>query len=86
MPRINFITALTALSTVIALLLFFAMDRVTRYLLRVRLILPCQPVLLEPFKVLPGAMRCDKMQKKLLGRSTNEISSYCRVLNLFWSV
>ena len=47
----------------IVLLSLFAMDKVTIHLLSVQLLVPCRPVLLEPFEVLSGAMWCDKMRK-----------------------
>ena len=61
-PCINFISVLTAFPTAIELLELFTMDRVTRHLLSVRLLVPCQPVLLEPFEVLSGTIWCDRMQ------------------------
>ena len=47
------------------------MDMVTRHILRLQLLLPCQTVLLEPFKVLSGEMWYDKTRNKLWGGSTN---------------
>ena len=58
------------------------MDRVTRNVLKVRLLVPCRPVLLEPFEVLSGVMRCDKMWNKLWVRtSTVSLNSifFCSV-------
>ena len=69
MPCITFSSALNALPTAIALLSFFAIDRVTRYILKVRLLVPCRPVLLEQFKVIPSVMQCGKMCSELLGSS-----------------
>ena len=63
MQFITFISSLTALPTEIVLISFFAMDRVTRYILSVRLLVPFQTLLLEPFEVLSGAFWCDRMRK-----------------------
>ena len=70
MPQIPFIVLLTTLPTAIVLLFLFEMDRVTRHLLRVRLLVPYQPVLLDPFELLLGWIRCDKMRRKLWGGIT----------------
>ena len=67
---ITLINALNALPTVIALILFFTMDRVTRHILMVRLLVPHRPILSDPFDVLSGKMRCDRIHKELWGRST----------------
>ena len=85
---ITFISALTALPTEIALLSFFAMNRVTRHLLSVRLLVPCRPVLLDPFKLLSGEIRCDRMRNELWGRSATESLNIisCGVLTLSWSM
>ena len=68
MTHITFISVLTTLLTEIALLSLFAMYIVTRHILKVELLLPCQPVLLELFEVLSGAIQFDKMRKKTEGR------------------
>ena len=66
---ITLISALTSLTTEIALLLFFEMDRVIRHILSVWLLVPCRPVLLEPFEVLSGVIWCDSMRNELWFRS-----------------
>ena len=65
MPCTTFIITLAALPTTIVLLSFFAMDRVTRHIFRVRLIVTCRPVLLEPFEVLSGVIWCYSMRNEL---------------------
>ena len=67
---INFVSELTSLPTVVVFLSFFVMDRVTRHILSMRLLVACQPVLLEPFKVISGVMQCDKMRHGLCGGSS----------------
>ena len=49
-----------------------AMKRVTRHLLSVHLLVRFWPVLLDPFKVISGAIWCDGMRNKLQDRSANE--------------
>ena len=88
MPCITFINELTALPNVIVMLSFFEMYRVTRNLFWVRLLLLCQPVLLDPFNVLSGAIQYDKMRNELWIRSVTaslNIISY-GVLTLYWSM
>ena len=76
MPCITFISLLTALPTAIVLLSFFDVDGLTRHIIRVGLLVPFQPVLLEPFKVLSGLIQCDKMCKKLwVGSDTLYLNS-----------
>ena len=82
MPCITFARALTALPAAIALLLFFTMHRVTRRILRVRLLVPCLPVLLDLFEVLAGSIWCDRMQNKLWGEI---VTAYLNII-LLWSV
>ena len=87
-PCTIFISTFTTLPTAISLLSFFAMDRVTRQIFSVWLLVPCRPVLLDPIKVLTGAIWCDRVRNKLWGGSAtaslNIIS--CRVLTLCWSI
>ena len=88
MPCITFINELTALPNVIVMLSFLEMYRVTRNLFWVRLLLLCQPVLLDPFNVLSGAIQYDKMRNELWIRSVTaslNIISY-GVLTLYWSM
>ena len=51
---------------------------------KVRLLVPCQTVLLDPFGVLLGMMRFDKMRNELWGRSATEYLNIisCVVLTL----
>ena len=82
----TFFRALTALSTVIALLFFLAMDRVTRHILKIWLLVTCRPILLDLFEVLSGAIWCDNMKNELWGESANvslNIIFLCRVDFLF---
>ena len=69
MPCINFISSLTTLPNAIQLLSFFEMDRVTRHIFSVWLLVPCRPVLLEPLEVLSGVVWRDRMHNKLWGGS-----------------
>ena len=69
MPYINFISAEISLPNATSFLSFFAMDSITRNPLSVWLLVPCQPVLLEPFEVLYGLIQCDRMQNELWGSS-----------------
>ena len=71
MPCIIFISTFNVLPTEISLLLFFAVDRVTRHIFKVQLLVPFQPILLELFKVLSGSNRCDNIWGKLWGGSSN---------------
>ena len=88
MSCITFISELTALPTALALLSLFTMYRLKRHLLSVWLLLPCCLVLLDPFEVLSGAIRCDKMQNELWGGSATESLNIisCGELNLSWSI
>ena len=70
MQWITLVSALTALPTEIELLLLFAMDRVTRRIVIVRLLVPCQPILLDQFEVLSCTVQCDWMQNVMCVRST----------------
>ena len=72
MTCITFVGTLTALTTALTLLLFLSIDRVTRHLVRVRLVVPCQPVLLYPFEIISGAIWFDRMWNKLWGGSVTE--------------
>ena len=65
MQGFTFISALTALPNAVALMSLFAMDRVTRNIFKMWLLLPCQSVLLEEFKILSYVMRCGKMRNEL---------------------
>ena len=67
---INLINAFTEFPTAIALLLFFATDRVTGNILIVRLLVSRIPVLSEPFEVISGTMWCDRMRSELWVGST----------------
>ena len=58
------------LSHFYCVVILFSMDRVTRHLLSVPLIVPCLPVLLDPFKVLSDAILCDRMRNKHWGGSS----------------
>ena len=69
-PWITFINALNYLTTVIALLLLFAMDRVTMHCLRVRVLSSRQPVISDLFETLSGEMCWGILWNKLRGRST----------------
>ena len=44
-------------------------DGVTRHLLSVFLLVPYQPVLLDPFELLPGVILCDRTRNELWGGS-----------------
>ena len=54
MPCITLISALIVLATVIELLLFFAIYRVTSHLFSVRLLVNFTLLMLDPFEVLSG--------------------------------
>ena len=62
MSCITFINSLTTLPTTVALLLLFAMYRITKHIFRVLLIVTCRPVLLELSEVLSGVIWCDRMR------------------------
>ena len=55
---------------------------------KVQLLVPCRPVLLEPFKVLLGAIRCDTMRNELWDRSATASLNIipCVVLNFSWLI
>ena len=72
MPCIIFISTFNVLPTEISLLLFFAVDRVTRHIFKVRLLVPCRMLLLEASEVLLCVIQCDKMRNKVWGRSATE--------------
>ena len=77
MPYITFIIELTALPIVTSLLSFFAIDRVTRNILSVWLVVPFWLVLLYPFGILAGAIWCDRMRTKIwVGSATSSLSKY----------
>ena len=88
MPFITLISPLNALPTEIALLSLFAMDRVARNLLSVRLLVPCQPVLLDPVEVLYGEIWCDRMSNELWGGSATTSLNFfsCGVLTFSWLI
>ena len=88
MPCITFISALNVLPTVIVLLFFFAVDRVTRHVFKLRFLVTCQPVLLDSFEVISGAIWCDKMWNGLWGgNSTVSLNIFfCVVLISYWLV
>ena len=69
MPWTTFVNAFTALPTAIALVPFFTMYWVTRYLLRIWLLVTYNPILSQPFEVLSDTIQCDIMRNKLWGRS-----------------
>ena len=66
----------------IELLLFFAMDGIIRHLFKLQVLVPFQPLVLDPFEVLSGAIWCDNMLKEVCGR--NSTASLNRIL--LWSV
>ena len=69
MSCITSVSSLTALTNAIVFLFFFAVDRVTRNIFKVRLLVPCWPVLLETSEVISGVIRCDKMRGGIFGGS-----------------
>ena len=70
MPYIIFISELTAFPTAIEFFSLFAIDRATRHILRVRLLVTRLPVPLDPFEVLYNMMQCDGMRNELWDGST----------------
>ena len=72
MPYITFISALNALPTAMVLFSFFAMDRVTRNIFRLRLLVPCQPLLLDSFEVISGTIQFDNIWNKLWDGNATE--------------
>ena len=54
------------------LLSFFAMDRVTRHIFRLRLLVPCQPLLLDSFEVISGTIQFDNIWNKLWDGNATE--------------
>ena len=67
---------MTALPTAIAFLSFFAMNKITLHILKVRLLVLSQTVILEPIKVLAGGTRCDKMwNERWVGIDTASLNS-----------
>ena len=61
MPWVTFTKYLTAFTTMIALLPFFAMDKVARHHLRVQVLMPHQPLVSETFEAVFGAIQWDIM-------------------------
>ena len=66
---ITFIITLTSLPTTVDLLFFFVVDRVTRHILKVQLLVTFQLVLLNMIEVISGANWCDNMRNKIWGGS-----------------
>ena len=69
---ITFISAFNTLPTMISILSFFAMERVTRHILSVKLLVSCWLVLLYTFELLSDVILCDRIWNKLLRGSATE--------------